>query len=241
MNNNSRIKNGRHLLLALALGAAAASAHGAPVTVKYLFDNATNTSYANPGLDTSLAVDPALLNFSAWSDGDGTLIQSTPTAALDGLLGQNSTGRAVAARSWHDGNSFNFSFEVAAGSKLSISRIDFWEQGSSGGQGLGPTSWTMSINGQQVGSGSAFRGNPGNSHVLDSGLPTGLDGVVAFSIFATGAASSATPPANNAANASWRIDNFTITGDVSPVPVPGAVWLMGSALVALAARRRRLG
>lgn len=235
----------RQTLLALALGAAASGAQAAtvamPVTIKYLFDNATNTSYANPGLDTTVSLTPALLNFSAWSDADGTLIQSSPISASDGLLGQNSTGRAVAARSWHNGNAFNFSFEIAAGSKLNINQISFWEQGSNGGQGLGPTAWTLSINGQQVGSGSAFRGNPGASHVLDSGLPTELDGVVALSIFATGAANSATSPADNSANASWRIDNFTITGSVAPVPVPGAVWLMGSAVIALTAPRRRRG
>jgi hypothetical protein len=241
MMNISFMSSGRQLLLAVALGATAASAQAAtmatPGAIKYLFDNATNTSYANPGLDTTIAVDPALINFSAWSDTDGTLIQSNPISALDGLLGQNSTGRAVAARSWHDGNSLNFSFEVAAGWKLDITRIDFWEQGSSGGQGLGPTNWAMSVNGRQVGSGSAFRGNPGASHVLSANLPVDLTGLVEFSIFANGAANSS--GASNAANASWRIDNFTIAGSVAPVPLPGAVWLMGSALAGLAAVRRR--
>lgn len=126
MITNFSSDNGRKLLLAVTLTAAAASTQAAPVTVKYVFDNSTSTSYANPGLDTSLAINPALINFSDWSDGDGTLIQSTPIAATDGLLGQNGVGRAVAARGWHDGNTFNFSFEVAAGSRLDITRIDFW-------------------------------------------------------------------------------------------------------------------
>jgi hypothetical protein len=232
----------RQLLLTAAFAATAAGAQaatvGTPVTIKYLFDNATNTSYANPGLDTTVSLDPALLNFSAWSDTDGTLVQSSPIAPANGLQGQGGTGRAVAARSWHDGNAFNFSFDVAAGSRLSISQIDFWQQGSSGSNGNGPTSWTMSINGQQIGSGTATLGNPGGSRSLSfAAAPLELGGAVAFSIFATGATSGT----GVASNASWRIDNFTITGNVAPVPVPGAVWLMGSAVIALAAQRRRRG
>lgn len=222
------------LLTALLLGATH-GASAAPVTIKYLFDNATNTSYANPGLDSTLSIDPALGNFSAWTDADGTLIQTDPIQATNGLQGQGGTGRAVAARSWHDGNTFNFSFDVAAGSRLSLSQINFFEQGSSGAQGLGPTSWKLSINGQQVGAGSAFRGNPGAERILDTGLPTDLTGTVAFSIFATGSENGS----GVAANATWRIDNFTLTGDVAPVPVPGAVWLFGSAVAGLVGLRRR--
>jgi hypothetical protein len=232
----------RQTLLVLALGAAAGGVQAAtvatPVTIKYLFDNATNTSYANPGLDSTITINPALLNFSAWSDADGTLIQASPIAAADGLQGQGggTGGRAVAARSWHNGNAFNFSFDVAAGSRLSISQIDFWQQGSSGNNGNGPTNWTMSINGQQIGSGTATLGNPGGSRSLSfAAAPIELGGAVAFSIFATGA----TDGTGVASNATWRVDNFTITGIVAPVPLPGAVWLMGGALAGLAATSRR--
>jgi hypothetical protein len=235
MNHHMISTMGKSALVTALLFGAVQGASAAPVTIKYLFDNATNTSYDNPGLDSTLNIDPALGNFSAWTDADGTLIQTTPIQATNGLQGQGSTGRAVAARSWHDGNSFNFSFDIAAGSRLSLSQIDFFEQGSSGAQGLGPTSWTLSINGQEVGAGSAFRGNPGAVRTLNAGLPTDLTGTVAFSIFATGSENGS----GVAANATWRIDNFTLSGDVAPVPVPGAVWLFGSAIAGLAGLRRR--
>jgi len=232
MTNRTSKSSCRQMLLALALGMAAAGAQAAtvstPVTVKYLFNSAaTPGTFLNPGLDPGLTLPATLTSFTAWSDSDATLIN---------LNGQSGTDKAIAARSWHDGNAFNFSFDVAAGSRLGISQIDFWQQGSNGAQGNGPTSWTMSINGQQIGNGTTNLGNPGGSRSLSfAAAPLEFVGTVAFSIFATGA----TDGTGSAANATWRIDNFTITGDVAPVPVPGAVWLMGSALVALAARRRR--
>jgi len=224
----------RHMLVALALSAAAGGAQAAtvttPVTIKYLFNGAaTPGTFLNPGLDPSLAIPATLTTFTAWSDTDSTLTN---------LNGQSGTDKAIAARSWHDGNAFNFSFGVAAGSRLSISQIDFWQQGSNGAQGNGPTSWTMSINGQQIGNGTTKLGNPGEARSLSfAANPLAFEGAVAFSIFATGA----TDGTGTASNATWRIDNFTITGNVAPVPIPGAVWLMGSAVIALAAQRRRRG
>jgi hypothetical protein len=239
MMNLTRKSLCRPVLLGLALSAATAGAQaatvGTPITIKYLFNSAaTPGTFLNPGLDPGLTLPATLTGFTAWSD-------SETVSTLTNLNGQSGSDKAIAARSWHDGNAFNFSFDVAAGSRLSITQIDFWQQGSSGGQGNGPTNWTMSINGQQIGSGTTTLGNQaqqvGSRSLSFAATPIELGGAVAFRIFATGA----TDGAGTASNATWRVDNFTITGDVAPVPVPAAVWLMGSALAALAARRRRLG
>lgn len=199
----------------------------APVSLIYRFDN--GTSFVNPALDPASLVPTELTGAgNAWSDLDGTLTD---------LNGQGSVGRAIAARSWHDGNAFVFSLNVASGFKLDLTEIGFFEQGSSGGQGLGPTQWKLSINGSDVtGLQAAFRGNPGAVRTIsDSVLPDALTGVLSFEIFATGAENGT----GVASNATWRIDNFTLTGDLTPVPVPAAAWLFGSALAGLATWRRR--
>lgn len=169
------------------------------------------------------------LSAGAWSDADGTL------TTLNGLP---PPGLAIAARSWHDGNNFEFTLTVAPGYVLELNGYAFDEQASNGGQGLGPTDWSMSINALEVASGSAFRGPPGGSHadVLALG---GLTGDVVVRIFALGSESSALPPADNADNASWRIDDFSLTGTVSAVPLPAAGVLFGSALLVLGLRGRR--
>jgi Ca2+-binding RTX toxin-like protein len=179
--------------------------------IRYLFDNDTTTpEYINPALDPKIGIPAALSGFSPWSDQDGALLQSSPVAPLtDGLQGQGAAGRAVGATSWHDGNAFLFSFDVAAGFELDIAQIDFWEQGSNGGRGFGPTEWTLSINGIAIGTGAAMRGNPGAEHTLSPvDLAQDLTGTVTVTISATG---------GSVTGATWRIDNFLLTGSFAPV------------------------
>jgi len=198
-----------------------------PVTISYLFNN-SGLAYDNPGLDSTISLPTSLQTFSQWTDTKGTLI-------ANGLVG--SSGRAIAATGWDGsgGNAFQFSFDVASGYKLSISNISFLEQGSNGsGKGLGPTTWTLALNGNQILNGSATRGSFGTQ---SGGLSlSNLTGTQSFSLGASGAAASGT---NAASTATWRAENFTITGSITPVPVPAAVWLLGSAMAGVVGWRRR--
>jgi hypothetical protein len=63
-----------------------------------------------------------------------------------------------------------------------------------------------------------------------------LTGTQFFNLGATGAAASGT---NAASTATWRAENFTVTGSITPVPVPAAVWLLGSAMAGVIGWRRR--
>lgn len=210
----------------------------AATIVQYLFDDgvynidpAVDKPFLNPGVSVS---DPNIGAISAWTDTDGTL------TSLAGFSLDN-RGKAVAARDWHDGNSFSFSFTVAGGYALNLDGFSFNEQASNGGQGLGPTAWSMFINGAEVANGAGFRGNPG---ALRSGplSLTGLTGTVSLRIFATGSEDNNPNDAvDTAPNATWRIDNFTLTGATTAVPLPASLPLLLAAIggIGAVARRRR--
>ncbi len=180
----------------------------AGVLLRYRF-NTDALAYSNPGLDPASTLPNGLSGDGVWSTQDGTALEAL------GLKGQSVTDFAIAASSWHDGNAFVFSLTVAEGYVLDLSSVDFWEQGSSGGRGFGPTSWSLCANEVSLATGAAQRGNPGAVHLLDLGAQTALSGTVSFTLAATGATDSA-PGANNAAGATWRVDNFTLTGCVHP-------------------------
>lgn len=205
---------------------------GAATVLEYRFDDgAGGATLLNPGL---VIQDPNLSGVSAWSDADATLV-------ANGLNGLGALpGRALAARSWHDGNSFLFSFDVASGYRLDLSGYRFDEQGSSGAQGLGPTSWMLSINAAPVANGTASRGNPGVNHAADLAL-NGLTGSVTLALFATGAEQTPGNPTDNSANATWRVDNFTLLGSVTTVPLPPALALLVAPLFGVLTVRRRGG
>ena len=215
------------MMFAAANVFAAPAPTATPVTISYLF-NTSGLAYDNPGLDSTLSLPTSLQTFSQWTDTKGTLI-------ANGLVG--SSGRAIAATGWDGsgGNAFQFSFNVASGYKLAISNISFLEQGSNGsGRGLGPTTWTLGLNGNQILNGGATRGSFGTQS--GSLSLTNLTGTQFFSLGASGAAASG---ANAASTATWRAENFTITGSITPVPVPAAVWLLGSAMAGVVGWRRR--
>jgi hypothetical protein len=213
----------KHLMLAACAACAGAAGTAQAATLVNFTFNAGNV-FVNPA-DTALNPDVAVLG--PWTVRDGALIAA-------GLNGQGGTGRAIGAQSFGGadatpaGNAFSFQFTTTG--KLALTEFSFWEQGSSGANGLGPTDWTLSINGNPVASGAATQGNPGGAHDGVLAL-TGLTGVVTVEIAAFGAANNAT--------ATWRIDDFVLAGTVQPIPLPATLPLLAGAAGLLTLRRRR--
>ena len=229
--------------VAAALMVPTAQAVAATVDLTYTFDNGSSPfSFVNPGLSGSSQAATLSGAGTAWTVSVGTL----NPAGLN-VNGTGSSGKAISASAtagnWQTGNGFNFSLTVAAGEVFNISSISFYEQGSSGTNGTGPNNWSLSINNPSTGVIGSGTMTGGANAVHNSGSPLGADswqlaskaqglsGTLNFTLFANGAANNTT--------ASWRVDNFRIVGDVTPVPVPAALWLMGSALVGVVGLRRR--
>lgn len=214
----------RHTMLA-ACAAIACTAGNAQAATLVNFSFNDGNVFVNPA-DTALNPDVTVLG--PWTVRDGSLIAA-------GLNGQGNSGRAIGANSFGDdtdgtpaGNVFTFQFTTTG--KLDLSAFSFWEQGSSGPNGVGPSDWTVSINGTQVAAGAATRGNPGGVQTGSLTL-SDLMGTVTVEIGATGAANNAT--------ATWRVDNFVLEGSVQPVPLPATLPLLAGAAGLLALRRRR--
>ena len=191
-----------------------------------LFTNAPETTAAN-------------ITAGAWSLRDGSLIP----------LPLNLTSPdywAVSGFSWGDGtdftpagNRYRFAITVAPGYSLSLNSVSFDDQRFDVFGVVGPTSWSLSINGTSVLAGQST--DPTNnafgwtSRTVGFGPVTGLTGSFFVDLFASGA----TPLLGNAQV--WNVDNFQLEGVV--VPLPPAVWLLGASLVALMgiARKRSGG
>lgn len=207
-----------------ALSTLASAPTFAASIVNFTFDAGTNV-FVN-GHD--IAANPDISSISAWSVRDGALISN-------GLTGKPNTGRAIGATSFGagagsdaEGNEFRFSFDVTG--KLSLTSFSFWEQGSNGPNGTGPTLWELFINDSSVASGNGFPGNPGAEHSGTLAL-SNLLGTVNVRIFAKGASNDAT--------ATWRVDNFVLEGSVAPVPLPASLPMLVGALGLLGVARRR--
>ncbi|MGN6603270.1 MAG: hypothetical protein ACTHK8_12520 [Ginsengibacter sp.] len=94
-------------------------------------------------------------------------------------------------------------FQVENGYQLSISRFNFWMLRSA----TGAQNWEMSINGIQVGSGSipSTGTSLGNTNVTNA--VSGMTGTITIIISLSGAAGTGT----------FRLDDFTLIGAVSPI------------------------
>lgn len=155
------------------------------------------------------------LSVSAWSDADGT---------LKSVSGNPSSGFALTAKSFDDGNAYLLTLTPAAGFALDFTGIAFDHRISS----TGPTAWQLQLNGVPFANGltsTSFK-----TETINLSSAPGVNPLV-VAIRGTGAGSSV---------GTLRLDNVTLNGNLSAVPLPASIWLLGPALVGLVNRRRNL-
>jgi gliding motility-associated-like protein len=97
-------------------------------------------------------------------------------------------------------NTITLTFNVASSYQLEVTSFNFWRQRSS----IGPTNWTLSINGTNVGSGTTPTIGAAIGATNVSTPITGLTGTVTVTLTLTGGTAG-----NN------RLDDFTLNGAVS--------------------------
>jgi hypothetical protein len=146
----------------------------------------------------------------AWSDADGTLL---------GAAGN--PGRAISTRSWLDGNTLSFALAPEPGLALSLGEFHFDQVAS----GSGPAAWSLRIDGAPVASGATTSVFTTHGGAIAAG-PYASEVIV--SLIGSGATGSL---------GTWRIDNFSLTGTVAPVPVPPPLLLLLSGIVGLVGMR----
>jgi hypothetical protein len=135
--------------------------------------------------------------------------------------------------------SFNVSFDWAfagddtslAGGVEDLFKVGIAGSGFSIGSPMSPA-YTLVSQTSPSTSGFNINGHYSNSIALNS-LPTAATGNIRYLVFGL------SEHANLATNSAVGIDNIKITANVSQVPLPGAVWLFGSALVGFVGVSRR--
>jgi hypothetical protein len=166
------------------------------------------------GFENSPETVEADISASLWSVNDGTLTH------YDG-----DPGEAIAVDRWNDvdGNAFSFQITVGPGYRLALGGFSFDQRASD----KGADNWSLSIAGNSLGSGitsTTFTSRSGNLNLGN------LSGVVSVILFGNGG----TDP-----NGTWRVDNFTLTGNVTHAPLPAPLALLASALLPLWGFRKR--
>jgi hypothetical protein len=234
--------NSKLLLAAFALSAVSAGAQ-ANVLTQWNFnsiapDNATGTGSTVPSIGSGSA---SLVGGVTGSFASGTANGGSSDPALSDNSGwQTTTYAAQGAGDKTRGVQFNVS--TLGYQNISISYDLRHSNTSSRYEQV-----QYSLDGNSFIDSTVFDGNSGdtwfNNRMIDfSAIPGVSDNAnFAFRILATFAPDSSTYLPSNGTSSygtagTWRFDMVTVTG--SPVPVPAAVWLMGSALFGLIGFRR---
>lgn len=139
---------------------------------------------------------------------------------LDGTLTSFSgaAGRAIGARSFDNGNSLQVRLQ-GQGQALRLDELRFEQQASASG----PKQWTARINGSVVASGAT------TTTLTAVVVPLALSAAI-FDLSFDGLGASS-------GQGTWRLDNVTLSG-TAPVPLPAALPLFGTALLALRRKHR---
>jgi hypothetical protein len=156
----------------------------------HAFEGATATPY--------VAVPGTLnanLSGSSWANSSGTF----------GAFGGN-TGNSLSLNSVTGTQTYTLSLNVAAGFGAAVTSFSLWSRASA----TGPTNWSMTINGISAGSGTINSGGGAISTVSPvTNVVAGLTGTLTAIITLTGGTGG-----------SFRLDDFTLNGNVVAVPSP---------------------
>jgi hypothetical protein len=168
--------------------------------------------FDGPGGALELSADTLAPGLSAapWSDLDGVLASAA-----------GNPGLALSSRSFHDGNGLILALTVLPGYVLTLDGFAFDQRASN----TGPTSWGLSIAGAELANGTTSTTFADRSGVLGLG---DLAGDIVIAVSGAGASSSA---------GTWRIDNFSLTGAVNPVPLPPSLLFLLSSVIGLVGMR----
>ena len=155
----------------------------------------------------------AHLTVSGWTDLDGTLTNFA-----------GNPGKALAARSFDDGNTLALTIEVEPGFRMNLNSYSFDQRASS----QGPMNWSLAVDSATIASGPT---SLDFTTVAAESLLAGMGGAVTVTVSGTdGATSSGT----------FRVDNFSLSGQITAVPLPPSLLLLlGSTSVLLSATRRK--
>jgi hypothetical protein len=174
----------------------ALSASGLCTAQIYQHNFGTTTISTHP-YTVAPAVLDANLSSSSWTNSTG---------AWTSFAG--SAGQAISLNNSGGTPTITLSFSTAAGYETSISSFSFWRQRST----AGAQNWSMTINGISVGSGTAPTTGASTGSITVSNPVNNQAGTITVVISLSGASGAGT----------FRIDDFTLNGTVSPTCTPPA-------------------
>ena len=130
--------------------------------------------------------------------------------------------RAMASSGFDTGNRFELMVNLDPGAVVELSGFSFDQLASASG----PGNWALTIDGVEIANGLTT-----NTFATESGAFSlaPLTETFTIGLGAAGASSN---------RGTWRIDNFTFTGAVHPVPLPASLGLLAGACLALGSVRR---
>ena len=167
------------------------------------------------------------------SNGDFDLNADLVASALDPAAWQvaassirdfsGNPGRAMASSGFSTGNTFLLNVAVEPGTVVQLSGFAFDQLASASG----PASWQLEINGFEVASGATTGSFSTESALFDFAPLTD-----AFVIGLSGAGASSNL-------GTFRVDNFTLSANIQPVPLPASSGLLAAACLGLGSYKRK--
>ncbi len=144
-------------------------------------------------------------------------------SSLTNFTGNPSSGRALAARTFLEGNTLTLILDVAPGFSTNLDGYSFDHLASASG----PVIWDLKVNAIHIAAGNT---STSFSNVNDDLALSDITNRITVELSASGATSN---------SGTYRVDNFVLTGTVTPVPIAPGIVLFASALAFMPARRKR--